>query len=318
MKIESPFHAGELDAQRMAGETALAQRNSAVISDDIIAGALPFLKQQRMVVFGTESADGALWASPLLGSPGLIIPQDPRTLRFDLQLIRSSQADIFWRNLHTGARAGMLAIDLATRRRLRVNGVFERVLDAEFVLAVREAFPNCPKYIQRRTMSWIDEASAESAPEASFGFDLSVEAARMIDSADTLFIASAHAGRGVDVSHRGGHPGFLQRLDATTFRVPDYAGNSLFNTLGNLIVDPRAGVTVMDFTANRMLQMTGAAKVEWSQLDEQGLTGGTGRFWTFKIQCWLILPLPIQARWEFLDASPYNPRPPAAGSTPRG
>ncbi|MBN8731629.1 MAG: pyridoxamine 5'-phosphate oxidase family protein [Acidobacteria bacterium] len=318
MTIETPFHAGELEAQRLAGETAIAQRNSAVISDAIITGALPFLKQQRMVLLGTASNDGALWASPLFGAPGFVTPEDPRTLRFDQRLIRPAEADVLWRNLRPGARAGMLAIDLATRRRLRVNGTIERVLDGEFILAVQEAYPNCPKYIQRRTLSWLDEAPAEPAPQVSSGSDLSGEAARILDAADTLFIASAHIERGVDVSHRGGNPGFLQRLNATMFRVPDYAGNSMFNTLGNLIVDPRAGVTVMDFAGNRMLRMTGAAKVEWKQPDVDGLTGGTGRFWTFNIERWQLLPLPIQARWEFLDASPYNPRPSAAGSAPRG
>lgn len=308
MQIANPFHSGELEAQRLAGESAIAERNSAVISDSIIAGALPFLKQQKMVVLGTESEDGNLWASLLFGWPGFVSPEDARALRFDRDQMRRTEADIFWRNLRPGARAGMLAIELATRRRLRVNGVFESVQDEGFVLGVREAYPNCPKYIQRRTLTWGEETQPELNTTGTSGTSLEPEVVELLDAADTLFIASAHVERGVDVSHRGGNQGFIQSLDTRTIRVPDYAGNSLFNTLGNLLADPRAGVTVMDFPNGRMLQMTGHASVAWNQPDEQGLTGGTGRFWTFDVERWHILPLPLSARWEFLDASPYNPK----------
>ncbi len=97
-------------------------------------------------------------------------------------------------------------------------------------------------------------------------------------------------------------------MDARSLRVPDYRGNSLFNTFGNLLVNARAGVTVMDFVKGRMLQMTGLARPEWDQPDEQGATGGTGRFWTFIVDHWRMLTLPGAARWEFLDASPFNPK----------
>lgn len=308
MKIENPFHSGELEAQRLAGESVSAERNSAVISDSIIGGALPFLKQQRMVVLGTEASDGARWASPLFGSPGFVSPEDERTLRFTVARMRRTEADIFWQNLRMGARAGMLAIELATRRRLRVNGVLDNLSDAGFVLSVEESYPNCPKYIQRRTLTWEDGDAREANALVDEGARISPQAAKLLEAADTLFLSSGHAERGVDVSHRGGNPGFIQPLSATSARVPDYAGNSLFNTFGNLLVDPRAGVTVMDFAGGRILQMTGNAALEWNQPDEEGLTGGTGRFWTFTIDRWRIFPLPGTARWEFLDSSPFNPR----------
>jgi predicted pyridoxine 5'-phosphate oxidase superfamily flavin-nucleotide-binding protein len=307
MRIQNPFHQGELEAQNLAGETAIAQRNSAVISDSIIGGALPFLKQQRMVVLGTEAEDGSLWASPVFGVPGFVSPESDQILRFHGEHIRSSQADMVWRNLSEGARAGMLAIELSTRRRLRVNGKLRDVDSTGFALAVEEAFPNCPKYIQRRALHWSEEASRNEANEVLEGSAPSSEAVDIIDRADTLFIVSAHAGRGLDVSHRGGNPGFLQRQGASSFRVPDYSGNGMFNTFGNLLADPHAGVTVMDFANGQILQMTGEAAIEWNQPDPQGVTGGTGRFWTFLINRWRIFHLPATARWEFLDASPFLP-----------
>lgn len=306
MKIDNPFHAGELEAQRRAGESAAAERNSTVISDSIIAGALPFLRQQTMVLLGTEEKDGARWASPLFGPAGFVHVEDERTLFLDRRQMLRVDSDAVWDNLRDGARVGMLAIELATRRRLRVNGIILRADDHGFVLAVREAYPNCPKYIQRRVLAWDSSASSESC-SVSEGLVLSAEASQVLREADTLFICSGHAGRGLDLSHRGGNPGFIRILGPTGFRIPDYTGNSMFNSFGNILTDARAGISVMDFAASRVLQMTGKAAVEWNQPDEQGVTGGTGRFLTFEIDRWRMLPVPRAARWEYLDASPFNP-----------
>lgn len=61
-----------------------------------------------------------------------------------------------------------------------------------------------------------------------------------IQQAGTLFIASSHPERGADVSHRGGHPGFIRVEDAQTIIIPDYSGNNMFNTLGNILVNASA------------------------------------------------------------------------------
>lgn len=306
MRIEKPFHEGELEAQRRAGESAIAERNGVVIADSIIGGALPFLRQQTMAVAGTLEPDGTRWAFPLFGLPGFLAPDDDRTVRFARGLMKPQ--DLFWQGLHSGDQIGLLAIELATRRRLRVNGTVEKVDQDGLVLAVREAYPNCPKYIQRRTLAWHDNQSSESLEIATEGTRLSEDEERLLGAVDTLFIASAEKQRGVDVSHRGGHAGFIQRLSGSAIRIPDYAGNSMFNTFGNLLIDPRAGVTAVDFGGGRALQMTGNVELEWDKPDELGLTGGTGRFWTFHIDRWRVLPLPSAARWEFQDASPFNPR----------
>jgi len=215
--------------------------------------------------------------------------------------------DLFWQGLRAGDQVGLLAVELATRRRLRVNGTLEKVDQDGLVLAVREAYPNCPKYIQRRTLTWHDEHRSEHVEIASEGTSLSSEAEQLLDTVDTLFIASAEEQRGVDVSHRGGHAGFIRRLTGSAIRIPDYPGNSMFNTFGNLLTDPRAAVTAVDFAGGRALQMTGNVELEWQQPDDLGLTGGTGRFWTLHIERWRVLPLPGTARWEFEDASPFNP-----------
>ena len=103
----------------------------------------------------------------------------------------------------------------------------------------------------------------------------------LVERADTFFVTSAHPTRGLDTSHRGGNPGFVEVLDEKTLRIPDYQGNSMFNTIGNLLIYPRAGLTFPDFDINTMLQMSGTTEVLWKHAD--GSDGDTGRSWIFRI-----------------------------------
>jgi len=132
-------------------------------------------------------------------------------------------------------------------------------------------------------------------------------AADLIAAADTLFVASRHAQAGADVSHRGGGPGFVRLVDEHTLRIPDFPGNGLFNTLGNLHADPRAGLCILDFERGLLLQLTGTATLLWDQDDTSGQTGGTGRWWEFRVLRWVLRATPRALRWESLDASPFNP-----------
>src|SRR5262249_25058473 len=98
----------------------------------------------------------------------------------------------------------------------------------------------------------------------------------------TFFIASTHPQGGADASHRGGEPGFVQVPDAHTLQWPDYVGNNLFQTLGNLSVNPRAGLLFVDFERGRTLQLTGQAELLWKP--RQGSTAPeTGRSIRFHI-----------------------------------
>ena len=81
-----------------------------------------------------------------------------------------------------------------------------------------------------------------------------------IESSDTCFVASAHPDGPADVSHRGGKAGFI-RVSKNTLTVPDYPGNSMFNTLGNMALNPRAGMLFLDFQQNRQLQITGSVSL---------------------------------------------------------
>ena len=141
------------------------------------------------------------------------------------------------------------------------------------------------------------------------GDSLHHEQAASIQASDTFFVASAHPLRGVDASHRGGTPGFVEVVDERTLRIPDYVGNSLFNTLGNFTVNPHAGLVFLDFQRNRTLQLTGRAEILWDREDTAGQTGGTQRFWDFRIDRWHESGTHAGLRWKFLDYSPHNPQP---------
>lgn len=306
MTESSPYHEGELLVQERAGETEIGRRNGVVISGTIIKGALRFVAKQPLALVGSTDEDDRLWASALIGRPGFMSAED-RSIEFDLTQAAPIAADPLWRNIDRHPEVGTLIIDLASRRRLRVNGRIERAGDDLLRLGVIEAYPNCPKYIQRRTASFAFEATAPPAPPAPReGTSLAADHAEIIGAADTMFVASAHPDRGVDMSHRGGKPGFVRVLDGRTLRIPDYAGNSMFNTLGNFVSNPRAGLLFIDFASGRILQLTGTPAILWDLDVEDHETGGTRRYWEFAIEQWIETSLPVAVTWEFLDASPFN------------
>ncbi len=310
MRIDSPFHEGELQVQERANELEEGARNGRVVADSIMKGALKFVAQQPMVVLGSVDDEQEVWASVLFGPPGFVTAPDERRVEFDLAHAGINEHDPFWRNIQHNPRIGALFLELATRRRLRINGTVERPTDGKLELNVAECYPNCPKYIQRRHIQFEAVERSETVPSAIGGHSLNREQAALIQASDTFFVASAHPQRGVDASHRGGPPGFVEVVDERTLRIPDYVGNSMFNTLGNFTVDPRAGLVFIDFELNRTLQLTGRTEILWDREDPTGRTGGTQRFWMLRIDRWLESETHAGLRWEFLDYSPHNPQPP--------
>lgn len=125
-----------------------------------------------------------------------------------------------------------------------------------------------------------------------------------IAEADTFFVASAHPEQGVDASHRGGLPGFVQVLDQRRLRIPDFVGNSMFNALGNFVSYPQAGLVLLDFDHARILQLTGRPMILWDSKDFQNNAGGTGRYWEFEVEDWREKKLPFRLEWELLGYSP--------------
>lgn len=268
MTRASPFHPGERTAQRLAGATDAAAAGSAFIRDAMpdehrrFFAALPFL-----VVAGGDN-DGRTWVSILDGPEGFATSPDPRHLMIGTTL---AQGDPLAASLARGGPVGLLGIDLATRRRNRLNGTVTATPQG-YALVVDQSFGNCPQYIHAREWRRADGRSAE-APRITDRLD-AAQAAR-IAAADTLFIGSGHvskgdgAANGYDVSHRGGAAGFVRVTDDRSLQIPDYPGNDFFNTIGNLICDPRVGLLFIDFDRGSLIHIAGRARIDWHAGDSQ-------------------------------------------------
>lgn len=307
MRLETPYHEGELLVQQRTGQEMQAMRIAGVISDRLRPGSIAFLAQQSMVVLGSVDSDRTPWASILFGPPGFITAPDDRTVQLELSSVGHDEDDPFWENIEADPRIGMLAIEFTTRRRLRINGDLRRTGPETLRVDVLEAYPNCPKYIQRREMSVRPFVKSEGQSRTSRGDVLTPGLRATITRSDTFFVASGHPLRGVDVSHRGGHPGFVEVLDERTLRVPDYVGNGLYNTLGNFVSHPRAGLLFIDYDAGTTLQLIGVPKIRWELDAADDRTGGTRRYWDFTVERWLVREIPQRVDWVFLDYSPFNP-----------
>jgi predicted pyridoxine 5'-phosphate oxidase superfamily flavin-nucleotide-binding protein len=312
MTTPDPFHEGERFVQERAGERDIAVRVGALLADAVPSRAVPFLAEQRMLAIGSVDGEGRMWASVLFGARGLVSTVDGRSVIIDRTRIDANAIDPVWGNLRVAAEVGLLAIELASRRRLRINGVVSAIDERRIEVRVREAYPNCPKYIQRRHVRETPAAPSRDAQWHSSGVSLDHVRSLAVERADTLFVASRHPTRSVDVSHRGGEPGFVRVLDADRLRIPDYRGNSMFNTLGNFAVHDRAGLVFPDFGRGTLLQLTGTVVLRFGEKeDPRQPTGGTGRYWDFQITHWLELPVMTPVAWENPEFSPHNPKAPA-------
>jgi predicted pyridoxine 5'-phosphate oxidase superfamily flavin-nucleotide-binding protein len=275
MKPGSAFHAGEQALQARVGVQAqMAQIGPRVMRDHMPEQHRDFFGLLPLVVVGSVDGQGQPWASVLAGAPGFMHSPDPTHLHIRAQPLPH---DPLQRTLHEGAALGLLGLQPHTRRRNRMNGTAQ-LQPGGLVVEVGQSFGNCPKYIQAREPSWRPDPPA--AQVIHQGPDLTEAAAEVIRSADTFFIATAHpdaaAAReprhGVDVSHRGGAPGFV-KVEGNRLTVPDFVGNQFFNTLGNIAVQPLTGLLFMDFERGDRLYLAARASVVWDGAELASFAG---------------------------------------------
>ena len=255
-----PYHEGEKALQRRAGVREQARAVGAIVDATIFPAAARFLAEQRILVAASLDAHGRPWASLLTGAPGFARAVDETLLRIGAA---PAPGDPLAANLAARPELGLLAIDLRTRRRVRVNG--RAVLRGDGIyLSAAEVYGNCPKYIRPREVA-REEAGPPRAARVRAGLTPAQRA--LVARADTFFIASAHHRTGADASHRGGPPGFVTVGADGGLSFPDFPGNNMFNTLGNLAVDPRVGLLFVDFEKGDVLQITGTASLGERRVD---------------------------------------------------
>jgi predicted pyridoxine 5'-phosphate oxidase superfamily flavin-nucleotide-binding protein len=295
------FHEGELTVQARAGVSAIAQKVGRIITPQLPEGADGFLANLPILFRGGTDSEGHVWASALTGHPGFIRATAPQSVEINAH----PQPRDPLAQQPDNAPAGFLAIDLATRQRFRFNGTTTKT-DSSLRVHVEQAYGNCPKYIQLREVVAYEPTPSTEVGDPVVGANLSDEDADLIRLADTFFIASTADGHGADVSHRGGPPGFVRVNGDNTLSFDDYPGNNMFQTLGNLTADPRAGLLFIDFTTGTTLQLTGRATIDWMPPHPDDRFH-TGRAVTFTPTRVVRIPHALPLRWVLRSYSPFNP-----------
>lgn len=276
-EVPSPWHAGEVAMQRLAG---VAERMDSV-GRKVVRPYMPdqhreFFAQLPFAVLGAVDGSGDVWATLRSGAPGFLHSPGPRVLDVQLPRVPEDPADA---GMDDGGGIALLGIELHTRRRNRMNGTLRRGPDGRARIDVLQSFGNCPQYIQLRDFQLTNAAPApaqwRAAPDDA--------ARQLMARADSFYVASyvdlPDGHRQVDVSHRGGLPGFVRVGDDGSLTVPEFAGNLFFNTLGNFTVNPRAGLVFVDFDGGHLLQLTG--DVQLLETVPEGAVEGAQRYWRF-------------------------------------
>lgn len=295
------FHEGERAAQARVGmRERMAQIGAHVIRDAMPEQHREFFRLLPFVLVGGADATGQPWASAIAGPTGFVDSPTPRRLTIDAA---RDPNDPVLGAIRPGTALGVLGLEPHTRRRNRANGVVAAVDPGSIVIDVRESFGNCPKYIQARRATYY--ASRIRPPSLRRLAGLDDDARAVIGAADTFFLASAHPEVGVDVSHRGGKPGFVH-VDGDTLTVPDYSGNFFFNTIGNLMVDPRAGLLFIDVERGDLWHLATDVEIVWEG-PELAAHAGAMRLLRLRVREVLHRPGALPLRWGEAEPSPFLP-----------
>ncbi|MFE7508279.1 pyridoxamine 5'-phosphate oxidase family protein [Promicromonospora sp. NPDC057488] len=218
-----------------------------------------------------------------------------------------------------------LAMDLEQRTRVKLAGRMLRGIvleqdatattgptdpsrvDVQLALAIDETLGNCPKYLNRKSV-WPHEAAPRLVSDS---LPLTDEAVRLVGRSDIFFLSSRHGAESMDTNNRGGAPGFVRVLsnsadDGVSLVYPEYSGNRLFQTLGNLRADPAVGITFPDFETGDVLYLTGRAEILVGA-DAAAVLPHSRMAVKVTIDAARFVSDGLPFRGRLLDPSPYNP-----------
>lgn len=267
------FHSGELAVQRRAGVEAQAARLRPMMAPaELRGGAAALLAHASFAAMTARDHDGRLWISPMAGPPGFLAATAPTRL----SLRNTMPVGDPLHGLDENQPVGIIVMEFAAKRRVRINGTLAATDGGTLEVAVVQAYGNCPQYIHPRRLGAENDVPATDV-HIEHDTDLDADDIALIRSADTFFLGTTHPERGNDASHRGGPAGFVH-ADRNTVEWPDFPGNNMFNSFGNLEIDPTAALLFIDFESGRTLQLSGRAVVDWESSSAYGDTGRTVRF----------------------------------------
>lgn len=255
------FHTGERQIQAEAGADTDAYEAQAAqaMSPELVEHEVAFIEGRTFSVAASVDDTGAPWASPLLSVTDHQLFDVVDSTTIDVRPFLAV-GDELVANVADNAALGVLFFEPSKRRRAKSLGNGRVLDDGTIRYELSRYFGLCPKYIAKRTHEPGDELADHDA-RVERSTVLTASAIAQLQSSDTVFLASHHDGHGADATHRGGQPGFLRIRDAQTIEIPDYFGNMMFNTIGNLVLDQRLGITDVDFVTGRTVQITGTAEV---------------------------------------------------------
>lgn len=262
------FHEGEIAVQERDGARDAVKR----FGDRMVRPFMPdqhreFFEMLPFIVIGLLDDGGRPWITLATGKPGFMRSPDEHTLKIGSIPLLAGELGCA---PGTGDKIGLLGIELPTRRRNRMNGYITETRADGMTVHVDQSFGACPKYIQTREVRWRGGAVTGPAPTVR-SHSISSEARRIIERVDTFFISSRTTEvdddprSGVDASHRGGRPGFVRVIDDHVVAFPDFVGNRIFNTLGNIQADGRVGMIFTDFETGDAVFLTGSAEIIWDE-----------------------------------------------------
>ncbi|MEM7653293.1 MAG: pyridoxamine 5'-phosphate oxidase family protein, partial [Pseudomonadota bacterium] len=160
-KDPSPFHAGEQEIQSRTGKReAMEEFGRKIIRSFMPDEHRAFFNQLPYIVVGSVDRDGWPWASIISGSPGFIESPDRKRLDINATPLPGDPLHQAWTK---DAPIGLLGIELATRRRNRLNASVRAADSDGLSLTVDQSFGNCPQYIQTRPLSFVRDPASHSA-----------------------------------------------------------------------------------------------------------------------------------------------------------
>ncbi|KAI4156436.1 MAG: hypothetical protein L6R39_001107 [Caloplaca ligustica] len=249
------------------------------------------IQHSPLLALGTLDDKGRPWTTLLGGKAGFARPLghsvmgirtmvDPSYDPVINSLLASNDGDESVEQADKYRAVSALTIDLATRSRYKLAGSMvagalgqlgdasgsgqehqASPTEAQIVIKIERSLGNCPKYINKKQIiPTIPEPALVSGT-----LPLSAEAIELLAKADLFFVTSSYDGSSMGTNNRGGPRGFVRVMQndfsGTTLVYPEYSGNRLYQTLGNLCVFPKVGIVVPDFDTGNVLYTTGTTEI---------------------------------------------------------
>ncbi|EGD98956.1 oxidoreductase [Trichophyton tonsurans CBS 112818] len=303
-------------------------------------GAAALVQKCPLLALGTLDKQGRPWSTVWGGQAGFVGPvaQSIIGIRNVIDgtndpvaetLLGGELAGTIVKEPPPGRPMSALPIDMENRRRVKLMGRMvagsmeedtqedpgnrsignttpQKSAQIQLVMKVEGSLGNCPKYINKKhiTPALPHPKLISNSPH------LPQEALDLLGRIDTLFVASSHGNDSMDSNIRGGPPGFVRVLsnDSTGAVIvyPEYSGNRLYQTLGNLQTTPLAGYAFPDFDLGHILYITGKTEVLVGK-DAAKLLPRSNLAVRVSVTAARYVENGLSFRGEAMQRSPYNP-----------